>query len=257
MSFQRPFLMAAVCAALLLPGPLARSAPAQTTAQTPAPQVFRIQPVRPVDELRRLAAKEQPPQERGAFLPFDLIDLTGLDPLIRLDIRYATANNFLGTPLYTEARAVMQRSAAEALERAHRQLQKQGYGLLIHDGYRPWAVTWIFWQATPADKHQFVANPATGSRHNRGCAVDLTLYDLKTGRPVEMPSLYDEMTERASPNYTGGTADQRRLRDRLRAAMEAEGFSVESTEWWHFDYKEWRRYQIGNVSFDSVARPKP
>jgi len=87
--------------------------------------------------------------------------------------------------------------------------------------------------------------------------VDLTLYDLKTGRPVEMPSLYDEMTERASPNYTGGTADQRRLRDRLRAAMEAEGFSVESTEWWHFDYKEWRRYQIGNVSFDSVARPKP
>jgi D-alanyl-D-alanine dipeptidase len=213
--------------------------------------------VRPVEELQRLAAKEQPPQERGAFLPFDLIDLTGLDPLIRLDIRYATPNNFLGTPLYTEARAVMQRSAAEALERAHRQLQKQGYGLLIHDGYRPWAVTWIFWQATPADKHQFVANPATGSRHNRGCAVDLTLYDLKTGRPADMPSLYDEMTERASPNYTGGSADQRRLRDLLRAAIEAEGFTVDSNEWWHFDYKEWRRYQIGNVGFDAVARPKP
>lgn len=254
---SRPFLLAAGFAALLAQGPLLPSATAQTTPQAPAPPVFRIQPVRPVDELRRLAEKEQPPPEPGSFLPFDLVDLTGLDPLIRLDIRYATSNNFLGTPLYTQARASLQRSAAEALERAHRQLQKQGYGLLIHDGYRPWSVTWIFWQATPPDKHHFVANPATGSRHNRGCAVDLTLYDLKSGRPADMPSLYDEMTERASPNYQGGTAEQRRLRDLLRAAMEAEGFTVDSNEWWHFDYKQWRRYQIGNVALDSVSRPKP
>jgi D-alanyl-D-alanine dipeptidase len=252
MSLPRPFLVAA-CAAMLAPGLLLPSAP----AQTPTPQVFHIQSVRPVDELQRLAALEHPPKETGSFLPFDLIDLTGLDPRIQLDIRYATANNFLGTPLYREARAVLQRSAAEALERAHRRLQQQGYGVLIHDGYRPWSVTWIFWQATPPDKHNFVANPATGSRHNRGCAVDLTLYDLKTGRPVVMPSGYDEMTERASPNYQGGTADQRRLRDLLRAAMEAEGFTVDSNEWWHFDYKDWRRYQIGNVGLDAVARPKP
>ncbi len=253
MPFSRPFLLALVLAALLTLSP----AFSQSTPQPPAPQVFRIQPVRPVEELRRLAALEKPPSETGSFLPFDLIDLTGLDPLIKLDIRYATANNFLGTPLYTEARASLQRSAAEALERAHKQLQKQGFGLLIHDGYRPWSVTWIFWQATPPDKHSFVANPATGSRHNRGCAVDLTLYDLKTGQPVVMPSGYDEMTERAFPTYQGGTAEQRRLRDLLRTAMEAQDFTVDSGEWWHFDYKEWRRYQIGNVPIDSIAGPKP
>jgi zinc D-Ala-D-Ala dipeptidase len=231
------FLLALVCLGL--------------AAQTPA--VFRIQPVRPVEQLRAEAATQQPPREQGDFLPFDLVELTTLDASIRLDIRYATANNFLGAPVYTQARAYLQRPAAEALVRVHHALARRGYGLLIHDGYRPWAVTWIFWQATPADKHDFVADPAKGSRHNRGCAVDLTLYDLKTGRPIEMPSVYDEMSERAYPDYQGGTEAQRRRRDLLRAAMEAEGFQVEKSEWWHFDYKDWNRYPIGNASFESMA----
>jgi D-alanyl-D-alanine dipeptidase len=216
------------------------------------PQVFRIEPLRPVEELRREAASQQPPHETGDFLPFDLVELTTLDASIRLDIRYATSNNFLSTPVYTQARAFLQRPAAEALVRAHHALAKQGYGLLIHDGYRPWAVTWIFWQATPAGKHDFVADPAQGSRHNRGCAVDLTLYDLKTGQPAEMPSLYDEMSERAYPAYQGGTQGQRDLRELLRAAMEAQGFQVFPFEWWHFDYKDWRRYPIGNLAFESI-----
>lgn len=220
-------------------------------AQTPA--VFRIDPLRPVEELRRDAAAQQPPVEKGDFLPFDLVELSALDPGIRLDIRYATTNNFLSTPVYTQARALLQRPAAEALVRAHRALAKQGFGLLIHDGYRPWAVTWIFWQATPADKHDFVADPVQGSRHNRGCAVDLTLYDLKTGQPADMPSLYDEMSERAYPTYQGGTADQRKLRELLRAAMEAQGFQVFPFEWWHFDYKDWRRYRLGNLAFESIS----
>lgn len=222
-------------------------------AQPPA--VFRIQPLRPVAELRQEAAARQPPHEDGDFLPFDLVELTSLDPGIRLDIRYATVNNFLGTPAYTQARAFLQRPAAEALVRAHRALAKQGYGLLIHDGYRPWAVTWIFWQATPAAKHDFVADPAKGSRHNRGCAVDLTLYDLKTGRPAEMPSGYDEMSERAYPTYSGGTPAQRRLRELLRTAMEAQSFQVNEFEWWHFDYKDWRHYPIGNLTFESIPAP--
>jgi D-alanyl-D-alanine dipeptidase len=219
-------------------------------AQTPP--VFRIQPLRPVEELRRESASHTPPREEGDFLPFDLVELATLDASIRLDIRYATTNNFLSTPVYTQARAFLQRPAAEALVRAHRALAKQGYGLLIHDGYRPWAVTWIFWQATPADKHDFVADPAKGSRHNRGCAVDLTLYDLKTGEPVDMPSLYDEMSERAYPTYRGGTQAQRGLRERLRAAMDAQGFQVFPFEWWHFDYKDWRLYPIGNLAFESI-----
>lgn len=214
--------------------------------------IFRIQPVRPVAELRAEAAKAQPPRESGDFLPSDLVDLTTLHPAIRLDIRYATPDNFLGTPVYTQARAFLQRPAAEALKRAHLRLMESGYGLLIHDGYRPWSVTWIFWEATPADKKNYVANPARGSRHNRGCAVDLTLYDLKTGKPAVMPSLYDEMTERAWPDHRGGDAKARQLRELLRDAMEREGFMVYEYEWWHFDYKDWRRYAVANVPFEAI-----
>ena len=104
----------------------------------------------------------------------------------------------------------------------------------------------------PPDLHKFVADPAEGSRHNRGCAVDLTLYDLKTGRAVSMPSLYDEATVRAYANYRGGTADQRRSRDLLRRHMEAEGFSVYEFEWWHFDYRDWKAYAIQNVRFEDI-----
>ena len=182
------------------------------------------------------------------------MELTTLDPTLRLDVRYATTDNFLGTPVYEEARAFLQRPAAEALLRAHRALRKKGYGLLVHDAYRPWWVTKVFWDATPEDKRDFVADPAKGSRHNRGCAVDLTLYRLADGRAVEMPSLYDEMTERSSPDYPGGTAEERRHRDLLRSAMENEGFTVFESEWWHFDYRDWREYPILNVPFAAVGK---
>src|SRR5262249_831494 len=156
---------------------------------------------------------------------------TALDPSIKLDIRYATTNNFLGTPLYTSARAFMQRPAAEALVRAHRQLADEGYGLLVFDGYRPWSVTKVFWEARPPAQRIFVADPTKGSRHNRGCAVDLTLYDRKTGRPVEMVGGFDEFSDRSYPDYMGGTSRQRWHRERLRRAMEQEGFRVYEAEW--------------------------
>jgi len=185
---------------------------------------FRITPLRPVSELRAAALKEQPPREQGRFREPDLVELVKLDPTIKLDIRYATTNNFLGTPVYTQARTFLQRPAAEALLRAHRELKAHGYGLIIHDGYRPWYVTKIFWEATPNDKKIFVADPAAGSRHNRGCAVDLSLYDLETGKEVKMPSGYDEMTDRAYADYAGGALDERARRALLRQAMERQGF---------------------------------
>lgn len=200
------------------------------------------------------AFAQEPPKETGAFRKPDLVELTTLDRSIKLDIRYATSNNFLGRPVYTEARAFLQRPAAEALVRVNKALQKKGYGLIIHDGYRPWSVTKIFWDATPADKKEFVADPSQGSRHNRGCAVDLSLFDLKTGKVVVMPSAYDEMTERSHINYQGGAQEQRRLRDMLRAAMEAQGFAVYEPEWWHYDYKDWKEYPILNISFSEIAR---
>lgn len=220
-----------------------------------SPAVFRIEPVRPVAELRREALAATPPAPRGDEKPSDLVEVVTLDPTIRLDIRYATDRNFLGEPVYTQARAFLQRPAAEALARAHRSLRTRGYGLLVHDGYRPWYVTKIFWDATPPDRHEFVADPATGSKHNRGCAVDLTLYDLKTGRAVEMPSLYDEESERAYADYPGGTARQRELRALLRQAMEAEGYSVYPQEWWHFDYRDWQSYAVQNLRFEDLGAP--
>jgi D-alanyl-D-alanine dipeptidase len=195
-----------------------------------------------------------PPKEPGPFRKPELIELTQLSPMIRLDIRYATPNNFVGRPVYTEARAFLQRPAAEALVRAQQALRDKGYGLLVFDGYRPWSVTKLFWEVATPDqrKRGFVADPAKGSKHNRGCAVDLSLYHLQTGREVEMPSAYDEFTDRAAPDYAGGTSEQRARRDLLRSAMEAEGFAVDPGEWWHFNYRDWQQYPILDIPFREI-----
>jgi CubicO group peptidase (beta-lactamase class C family)/D-alanyl-D-alanine dipeptidase len=218
----------------------------------PGTNQLRITPVRPVAALRAEALAATPPAETGSFRDPDLVELVKLDSTIKLEIRYATSNNFLGTKIYDEARAFMQRPAAEALVRAHRSLEPLGYGLLIHDAYRPWYVTKIFWDATPESKKWLVANPAEGSKHNRGSAVDLTLYDLATGKPVEMVSTYDESTDRAYAEYPGGTSLQRWYRELLRHAMEGQGFTVNPQEWWHFDHEDWRAYRIGNIPFSNV-----
>jgi CubicO group peptidase (beta-lactamase class C family)/D-alanyl-D-alanine dipeptidase len=221
---------------------------------TEAGETFRIDPVRPVAELRREALAAEPPRETGNFRAPDLVEPAVLDPTIKLDIRYATTNNFMSTVFYSEPRAFLQRPAAEALVRAHRKLKKQGYGLLIHDAYRPWYVTKMFWEATPLDDKVFVADPAQGSRHNRGAAVDLTLYDLETGKPIEMVGGYDEFSPRSYPDYPGGTSLQRWHRELLRDAMEEQGFRVYDAEWWHFDYQDWREYPILNQTFDQLEK---
>ena len=215
--------------------------------------VFRVTPVKNLDDLRKQALAAHPPAEAAEFRKPDVVELTTLDPTIKLDIRYATPNNFLGTPVYSEPRAFLQRPAAEALLRAHKKLQAMGYGLLIHDAYRPWYVTKLFWEATPADKRIFVADPSQGSRHNRACAVDLSLYELATGNPVEMVGVYDEMSERSYPGYPGGTSLQRWHRELLRRAMEEQGFLVYEFESWHFDYSDWRKYPILNFTFDQLT----
>jgi len=200
-----------------------------------------------------LPFQDAPPKEAGPFRAPDLVELVTLDPTIKLDIRYATPNNLAGRAVYAEARAFLQRPAADALVRAHRALAARGYGVLVFDGYRPWRVTRLFWDVTPPEKHEFVADPAKGSKHNRGCAVDLSMYDVKSGREVEMPSVYDEMSPRAYPTYEGGMAEARVRRDILRAAMEKEGFTVEPNEWWHFNYKDWAEYPILDLAFGDIA----
>ncbi len=218
-------------------------------------QTFRVKPTRSVEEIRREIFGLKPPAEPEKK-PADLVDLVDFVPGVRLEIRYATTNNFLSTPLYTSARALMERPAAEALAKVQAKLKPMGYGLLIHDAYRPWRVTKLFWEATPEVNHGFVADPAKGSRHNRGCAVDLTLCDLGTGQPIAMVGGYDEFSDRSYPNYPGGTTRQRWYRDLLRREMEAEGFTVNEAEWWHFDYDGWRDYPIIDIPFEALPNPK-
>ncbi len=218
-------------------------------------RTFRIRPLLSMEELKKAAAKASPPPEKGEFGTTDLVELIECDPTIKLDLRYATDNNFMGAPLYPPtAKAYMQKPAAEAVARANKKLAEMGYGLLIHDSYRPWYVTKMFYDATPDKFHNFVADPSLGSRHNRGCAVDLTLYDLKTGKPIEMVGGYDEFSDRSFPDYLGGTSQQRWHRNVLKKAMESEGFTVYENEWWHFDFNGWRKYAIGNKTFEELEK---
>ena len=183
----------------------------------------------------------------------DLVELIRLEPGIQLDIRYASTNNFTGRKLYDEPRAFLVRSAAEALVRAHRAAQRDGFGLTIFDAYRPWRVTKKLWDATPpGPKRNYVANPEKGSKHNRGCAVDLSLHRIDTGMLVEMPSGYDEFSERAHRDFMATSAEAAANRSRLERYMEAQGFRGISNEWWHFDYAGWENFPILDIAFSEI-----
>ena len=194
----------------------------------------------------------QPPEEKGDFKESDLVELVELDQSFKLDIRYASNNNFVGRPVYTEARAFLQRPAALQLIKVNKELNELGYGLIIFDGYRPWSVTKTFWDVTSKENKKFVGNPKYGSRHNRGCAIDVSLFNLRTGEAVPMTGEYDEWSERSYPYYTGGTEQQREMRDLLREKMEANGFKVYEFEWWHFDFQGWEEYRIQNIPFSEI-----
>lgn len=199
------------------------------------------------------ARKMSPPSQSGRLRKPELVEVNKLEPGTKLDVRYATAENFMGAPFYDSPRFFLQRPAASGLIRAHRKLAEQGFGIVLIDGYRPWYVTRMFWDAVPPESRPFVADPSQGSRHNRGCAADISLFDLASGKIVQMPGRYDEPSARSSPLYVGGTSLQRWRRDLLKNAMEAEGFDVYVNEWWHFDYGEWRQYPVMNVDFSEIG----
>lgn len=194
----------------------------------------------------------RPPHETGPFHPSELVKLTRLDPTIRLDIRYATSPNFMSRVLYSQARAFLQRPATEALARVNAALQPLGYYLLVFDDYRHWRITKQMWKHTPADKKEFVANPQKGSRHNRGCAVGLSLWDITANKEVAMAGNYNEMSPRSHVAYPGGTTEQKAHRDLLRSTTEHHGFTVLPTEWWHFDYRGWKSYSIEDIPFNQL-----
>lgn len=184
-----------------------------------------------------------------------LIDLKKLIPSIKLDIRYATKNNFLGEPVYTSAMAFARYPAAEAIKDVQTELKKIGLGLKIFDAYRPYTATVKFYKKVKDTV--YVASAWTGSRHNRGCAVDLTLIDLKTGKQLTMPTPFDSFQEEAHSDYLELPAEQIRNRDLLIGVMAKHGFNNYPGEWWHYDYKDWKKYPLMDLSFEQLEEIQP
>ncbi len=186
--------------------------------------------------------------------PKRLVELVSLDPHIKLDMRYATTNNFTGRVLYDGARAFLANPAAQAVARASKAAQADGFGLTIFDAYRPWRITKKLWDATPpGPKKEYVANPKRGSKHNRGCAVDLSLHDLRNGQLVEMPSGFDDFSEKAHRDYMGASATAIANRARLARYLEVEGFVGLSNEWWHFDFTGWEQFPVMDIPFNKIT----
>lgn len=232
-----------LCLALLLmcaPIPTTATAAARkttaTTTKAKPPKVVKL------DEYRRQVAADP---------DLELVDLEKIIPGIRLDLRYATRNNFMGRPLYGAARALLRRPVAERLLKVQASLAPRGLGLLVFDAYRPYSVTVEMWRSKKA-KPIYLSPPSLGSRHNRGIAVDLALAHLKTGKPVPMPTDFDEFSPRAGHAYT--QLDPARIANRriLKEVMAAHGFFAFDREWWHYSHGDWRRFDILDVPVEAV-----
>lgn len=181
-----------------------------------------------------------------------LVDVERAVPGVRIDVRYATSNNFMHRPLYPIAKVFLRAPAAQALAAVQRELAPQGLGLKVFDGYRPYRITEAMWE--PIKNPDFVADPSKGSRHNRGAAVDLTIVDLKTGEEIAMPTAYDAFTPKASQNFNDLPADVIANRAKLRDVMVRNGFDPLPSEWWHFDYHGWPKFELMDVTLEELAK---
>ncbi|HSP87341.1 MAG TPA: M15 family metallopeptidase [Ignavibacteriaceae bacterium] len=180
-----------------------------------------------------------------------LVDLEKYIPGIVLDIRYATKNNFVGEPVYNIPKAFTRLPVAKALKKVQNELKKENLGLKIFDAYRPYSVTVQFFKKVKDTN--YVASPKKGSRHNRGCAVDLTIIDLKTGKEIEMPTAYDDFTEKAASNFNDFPKKIIENREKLKKIMSDNGFKVFYSEWWHYDFKGWENYELVDISFEELS----
>lgn len=196
---------------------------------------------------QQIAEKQVPDEDR-------LVDIGTVNPNIRLDIRYATTNNFLKRQLYAEARCALRAGVAQKLSRVQEDLQQRGLGLKVFDCYRPLSVTKQMWEVLPDPR--YVANPANGSRHNRGAAVDLTLVD-SNGAELEMPTEFDDFTEKADRDYRGNdvSPEARKNSQLLEDVMKKHGFVPLVTEWWHYDAADWQKFAILDIPFGAIPKP--
>lgn len=218
-------------------GGLFQGVPAQLSKQNP----YRIQVLSDVSRYKSLI--ETDPSAA-------LIDLQKFIPGISLDIRYAGTNNFTKKVVYTSAKAFLRLPAAQALKAVEDELAKQGLGLRVFDAYRPYTATLLFWELVRDTN--FVAAPWKGSVHNRGCAVDLTLIDLKTGKELQMPTLFDDFSSKASSGYEDLPEKVKGNRKLLIDVMSEHGFTVQPSEWWHFNFRDYMTFELMDISFEEL-----
>lgn len=179
-----------------------------------------------------------------------LVEIKKIIPQIQLDIRYATTNNFTHHKMYNQARAFARMPVVTALKGVEDELRTKGLGLKIYDAYRPYAVTAHFYEVTPDTN--FLADPRKGSKHNRGCAIDLSLINLKTGKELDMPTGFDSFSKKAAANYPDLPKAEIANRELLKSVMQKHGFHVIGTEWWHYDYNGWQNYELLDVPFEDL-----
>jgi zinc D-Ala-D-Ala dipeptidase len=211
-----------------------------------------VQPTPALSNSKPSATTPAPMPERIPANPSQLVDIQIVDRRILLDIRYATTNNFLNQKVYPVGRCLLRWAAAEKLVKVQTELAKQGLGLKVYDCYRPLSVQKQMWKVLPDDR--YVANPVNGSRHNRASAVDLTLVD-RTGKELEMPSDFDEFSERSHLDYQGGSEVAQKNRRLLTESMVKQGFLALQTEWWHFDLEGWQNFPIMDTPLNQTLVP--
>ena len=180
----------------------------------------------------------------------ELIDLEKFVPGLVMDIRYATTNNFTGEKIYNMAKAYARKPVAEALKKIQAELKAKGLGIKMFDAYRPYKATVKFYEVYKDTT--YVASPYRGSRHNRGCALDLTVIDLKTGKELQMPTEYDSFKKEAWPSTPVADPTVRKNRQLLIDVMEKNGFKVNGSEWWHYDFKGWKKFEVMDIDFEEL-----
>jgi D-alanyl-D-alanine dipeptidase len=183
----------------------------------------------------------------------ELVELKKIIPGIALDIRYATKNNFTGAEVYRHAKAYARKPVAEALKKAQADFRKLGNGIKIYDAYRPYSATIKFFEIMKGDT-TYVASPYKGSKHNRGCALDMTLIDLKTKEELKMPTAYDSPVKESWPSTAVDDPVIRKNREILISVMERNGFHVYEAEWWHFDFIGWEKFEVMDIDFEELEK---
>jgi D-alanyl-D-alanine dipeptidase len=179
----------------------------------------------------------------------NLVDISTVNSRIILDIKYATKNNFLNQAVYSSPRCFVLKTVALKLDSIQQELESHGLGLKIYDGYRPYSVTKLMWEILQDER--YVANPKNGSRHNRGAAVDLTIVD-SSGHEIEMPTGFDDFTDKASHNYMDLPQTVIDNRNLLKSIMQKYGFTPIQSEWWHYDLKDYAKFPILDYRFEQI-----